>query len=158
MKKIRIVLPLLVSLFFLISCSSDDNGGGEMEPSPAVGNWDLTALNINPPQDINNDGNTTGNILDELPCATGSITINEDGTWSSTLENLSITTITGGLFIIRCSGTTTQSTGAWLLQGNQLTLFRDFSSVLFTLDGDTLTNNSGEDLPGFQSEVYERQQ
>ena len=157
MKKIRIVLPLLVSLFFLISCSSDDNGGGEMEPSPAVGNWDLTALNINPPQDINNDGNTTGNILDELPCATGSITINEDGTWSSTLENLSITTITGGLFIIRCSGTTTQSTGAWLLQGNQLTLFRDFSSVLFTLDGDTLTNNSGEDLPGFQSEIYERQ-
>ena len=157
MKKIRIVLPLLTLLFFLVSCSSDDNGGGEMEPSPALGTWNLVELNINPPQDIDMDGNTTSNILDELPCATGSIIIDEDGTWSSTIENLSITTITGGLFNIRCSGTSTQSTGNWLLQGNQLTLFRDFSSVLFTLDGDTITNNSAEDLPGFQSEVYQRQ-
>ena len=158
MKKIRIVLPLLVSLFFLVSCSSDDNGGGgEEEPSPALGTWNLVALNINPAQDIDNDGNPTNNILDELPCATGSIIINEDGTWSSVIENLSITTITGGLFIIRCSGTQTQSSGNWLLQGNQLTLFRDFTSVLFTLDGDTLTNPSNEDLPGFQSEVYQRQ-
>ena len=125
--------------------------------SPAVGTWRLTALNINPPQDIDLDGTPTSNILDELPCATGTIIIDQDGSWSSTIENLSITTITGDLFIINCSGTTTQSSGAWLLQGNQLSLFRDFSTLLFTLDGDTLTNNSNEDLPGFVSEVYQRQ-
>lgn len=156
MKKIRIVLPLLLILLYW-SCSSDDNGGGEQEPSPAVGTWQLVELNINPPQDIDMDGNPTGNILAELPCATGTIVIDEDGSWSSTIENLSITTITGGLFIINCSGTSSDSSGSWLLQGNQLTLFRGFSSVLFTLDGDTLTNASNEDLPGFQSEVYQRQ-
>lgn len=156
MKKIRIVLPLLLLLLYW-SCSSDDNGGGEQEPSPAVGTWQLVELNINPPQDIDMDGNPTDNILAELPCATGTIVIDEDGSWSSTIENLSITTITGGLFIINCSGTSSDSSGSWLLQGNQLTLFRGFSSVLFTLDGDTLTNASNEDLPGFQSEVYQRQ-
>ncbi len=156
MKKIRIVLPLLLLLLYW-SCSSDDNGGGEQEPSPAVGTWQLVELNINPPQDIDMDGNPTGNILAELPCAAGTIVIDEDGSWSSTIENLSITTITGGLFIINCSGTSSDSSGSWLLQGNQLTLFRGFSSVLFTLDGDTLTNASNEDLPGFQSEVYQRQ-
>ncbi|MEN8798381.1 MAG: hypothetical protein ABF293_03985, partial [Flavobacteriaceae bacterium] len=143
--------------FIVFSCSSDDNGGGEMEPSAAVGTWRLTALNINPPQDIDMDGTPTSNILDELPCATGTIIIDEDGSWSSTIQNLAILTVTGDLFEINCSGSSSQSSGAWLLQGNQLTLFRDFSSVIFTLDGDTLTNNSNEDLPGFQSEVYQRQ-
>ena len=157
MKKIKQVLLLLLLVTFTFSCSSDDSAPQEEEESPAVGTWRLTQLNINPPQDIDMDGTPTGNILDELACATGTITINQDGSWSSTIENLSITTITGGLFIINCSGTSTQSSGAWLLQGNQLTLFRDFTSVLFTLDGDTITNSSNEDLPGFQSEVYERQ-
>ena len=156
MKKKLIVNILLIFTLFLSSCSSDDNGDTQIDTA-AVGTWLLTELNINPPQDINMDGNTTSNILEELPCATGTIIINEDGTWSSTIENLSIFTITGGLFIINCSGTQTQSSGAWLLQGNQLTLFRDFSSVIFTLDEDTITNNSQEDLPGFQSEVYQRQ-
>ena len=156
MKKINGLLVLTCMAFILFSCSSDD-GAPVDDDSAAVGTWTLTALNINPPQDIDMDGTPTSNILDELACATGTIIIAEDGSWGSTIENLSITTITGGLFIISCSGTETQSNGSWLLQGNQLTLFRDFSSVIFTLDGDTLTNNSNEDLPGFQSEVYQRQ-
>ncbi len=157
MKKIKIVLTLLTTTFLLLSCSSDDNNPPEENNSAAVGTWQLTELNINPPQDIDMDGTPTSNILTELPCATGTIVIDEDGTWSSTIENLSITTITGGLFIISCSGTSTQSSGQWLLQGNQLTLFRNFSSVLFTLQDDTITNNSNEDLPGFVSEVYQKQ-
>lgn len=157
MKKLQIVFTLFAFAFLFFSCSSDDNAPPPDDDSAAVGIWILTALNINPPQDLDMDGNASGNLLDELPCATGTITIDQDGSWSSTIQNLSITSITGGLFEINCSGSSTQSSGAWLLQGNQLTLFRDFSSVLFTLDGDTLTNNSNEDLPGFQSEVYERQ-
>ena len=157
MKKIKIVFILFLCSIFLLSCSSDDNGGSDPDNSAAVGTWTLIALNINPPQDIDMDGNSTDNILDELACATGTITINADGTWSSIIENLSITTITGDLFIINCAGNSSQSSGNWLLQGSQLTLFRGFSSVLFTLQGDTLTNNSNEDLPGFISEVYQRQ-
>lgn len=157
MKKINVVLPLLAFVFLLFSCSSDDNGDDEPDISPAVGTWNLVEININPPQDIDMDGDPTSNILDELPCAVGSITIRADGTWDSTIENLSITTITGGLFFITCSGTVTQSSGTWLLQGGQLTLFRGFSNLLFTLQDDTLTLSSNEDLPGFRSEVYQRQ-
>jgi hypothetical protein len=157
MKKIKSLTALLWVAFMVFSCSSDDNGGPVDDDSPAVGTWSLTALNINPAQDIDMDGTPTSNILDELPCATGTIIIDQDGSWSSTIQNLSILSVTGDLFEINCSGSSSQSSGAWLLQGNQLTLFRDFSSVFFTLDGDTLTNNSNEDLPGFQSEVYQRQ-
>ena len=157
MKKNVRVLPLLVCVFLLISCSSDDNGDSEPDNSAAVGTWTLIELNINPPQDIDMDGNSTSNILDELPCATGSIIINADGTWSSTIENLAINPVTGDLFFIDCAGNSTQSSGSWLLQGSQLSLFRSFSTLLFTLQGDTITLNSGEDLPGFLSEVYERQ-
>lgn len=157
MKKKWIVLPLLALTCLLFSCSSDDNGDVDPEPSPAIGSWRLVELNINPPQDIDMDGNTTSNILDELPCATGTITISEDGTWDSTIENLSITPITGDLFIIDCAGNVTRSSGNWLLQGNQLTLFRGFSNLLFSLNGDRITLSSNEDLPGFRSEVYQRQ-
>ena len=157
MKKIRSLTALLCVAIIVLSCSSDDNGGPVNDNSAAVGTWRLTALIINPPQDIDMDGTPTSNILDELPCATGTIIIDQDGSWSSTIQNLAILTVTGDLFEINCSGSNSQSSGAWLLQGNQLTLFRDFSSVIFTLDGDTLTNNSGEDLPGFQSEVYQKQ-
>ena len=157
MKKKWIVLPLFAVACLLFSCSSDDNGVTEPEPSPAIGSWQLIELNINPPQDINNDGNTTSNILAELPCATGTITISEDGTWDSNIENLSITPITGDLFIINCAGNVTRSSGTWLLQGSQLTLFRGFSNLLFTLQDDRITLSSNEDLPGFRSEVYERQ-
>ena len=157
MKRIRIFLPLLGIIFLLLSCSSDDNGDDEPEISPAVGTWNLFELNINPPQDIDMDGNPTDNILDELPCVTGSLTIREDGTWNSTIENLAITSVTGGLFFINCSGTASQRSGTWLLQGSQLTLFQGFGNLLFTLEEDTLILSSNEDLPGFRSEVYQRQ-
>ena len=157
MKKNNVVLPLLAFVFLLFSCSSDDNGDDEPDMSAAVGTWDLIEININPPQDIDMDGTPTSNILEELPCAAGSINIRADGTWDSSIQNLSITTITGGLFFIDCSTTITQSSGNWLLQGSQLTLFRGFSNLLFTLQDDTLTLSSNEDLPGFRSEVYQRQ-
>ncbi len=157
MRKTKIVLPLLALACLVFSCSSDDNGDNEPQISEAVGTWQLIELNISPPQDINMDGNTTGNILAELPCATGTITISEDGTWDSNIENLAITPITGDLFIINCAGNVTRSSGNWLLQGNQLTLFRGFSNLLFTLNGDRIVLSSNEDLPGFRSEVYQRQ-
>ena len=157
MKKTKIVLPLLALVCLIFSCSSDDNGGNEPQTNDAVGTWRLTELNINPPQDINMDGNSTGNILDELSCAIGTINISDDGTWDSDIENLSITLVTGDLFIINCAGSVTRNSGTWILQGSQLTLFRGFTSLLFTLQDDTIILSSNEDLPGFRSEVYQRQ-
>ena len=159
MKKISPLFYLLVISFIVMSCSSDDGGGDTETPptSPVLGTWQLVALNINPQQDIDGDGTPTRNILTELPCATGTITITADG-WTSNTRNLSITAITNDLFIIDCADSSQSTSGDWLLQNNQLTLFQETSAVIFTLSGeDTLTNTSNEDLPGFVSEVYEKQ-
>ncbi len=157
MKKIKVILPLLAFVFIFQACSSDDNAPVENNNDAVVGTWSLAELNINPPQDINMDGNTTSNILTELPCATGTLIINNDGTWSSTAVNLEITTITEGLFDIRCTNTSTTASGVWQLQNSQLSLFFNTTLFLYNLSGTSLTNTTNEDLPGFMSEVYEKQ-
>ncbi|WP_297694997.1 hypothetical protein [uncultured Eudoraea sp.] len=157
MKKIRVLLPLIAFIFVFQACSSDDNAPVEDNNDAVVGTWNLAELNINPPQDINSDGNTTSNILTELPCATGTLIINSDGSWSSTVVNLDITTITGTLFDIRCTNTSSTASGVWQLQNSQLSLFFNTTLFLYNLSGDRLTNTTNEDLPGFMSEVYEKQ-
>ena len=157
MKKIKVLIPLLVFIFIFQACSSDDNAPTVDNNDAVVGTWSLAELNINPPQDINGDENTTSNILTELPCASGTLIINSDGTWSSTVANLEITTITGGLFDIRCSGTSNTSSGLWQFQNSQLSLFINTTLIVYNLSGDRLTSTTNEDLPGFMSEVYTKQ-
>ncbi|MEP0132306.1 MAG: hypothetical protein ABJJ25_04725 [Eudoraea sp.] len=157
MKKIKVIIPLIVFIFILQACSSDDNAPTVDNNDAVIGTWSLAELNINPPQDINENGNTTSNILTELPCATGTLIINNDGTWSSTVANLEITTITGGLFDIRCSGTSNTSSGLWQFQNSQLSLFINTTLIVYNLSGDRLTSTTNEDLPGFMSEVYTKQ-
>jgi len=157
MKKIKVLIPLLVFIFIFQACSSDDNAPTVDNNDAVVGTWSLAELNINPPQDINEDGNTTSNILTELTCATGTLIINNDGTWSSTVVNLEITTITEGLFDIRCANTSTTASGVWQFQNSQLSLFFNTTLFLYNLSGNRLTNTTNEDLPGFMSEVYEKQ-
>lgn len=156
MKNVKLTLVLLGILLAYSSCSSDDTPAEEME-SPIVGTWNLVELNISPPQDINGDGNTTENILSELNCVSGTLTFRSDNTWSLSFDGVFITTITGGLFNIRCSNSTALSSGQWQLQNNQLTIFQGFNTIFYTLNDNRLTNTIGEDLPQFRSEVYEKQ-
>ena len=157
MKKFKVLTPLIAFLFILQACSSDDNAPTVDNNDAVVGTWNLAELNINPPQDLNGDGNITTNILSELPCATGTLEINSDGTWSSTVVNLEITTITGELFDIRCAGTSNSSSGVWQFQNPQLSLFLNNTLLVYNLNGNRLTNTTNEDLPGFMSEVYQKQ-
>lgn len=158
MKKIKVLMPLIAFIFVFQACSSDDNAPAEENNDAVVGTWSLAELNINPPQDINSNGNTTSNILTELPCAAGTLVINSDGSWNSTVVNLDITPITGGLFDIRCTNTSSTASGVWQFQNSQLSLFFNTTLFLYNLSGDRLTNTTNEDLPGFMSEVYEKQQ
>lgn len=57
----HVVSLLLCSV--LCCCPIDTNRAGDGMVSPIVGTWDPVVLNINPPQDIDGDGNTTTNIL-----------------------------------------------------------------------------------------------
>src|SRR6056300_1400405 len=92
-------IMLLFFSLMVLSCSDDDGGAA---PSPnfdlVVGTWNLSELTIAPAQDINEDGTTTTNILDELPCVSARITLSSDNTWSYSGNDVIITTITGGLF------------------------------------------------------------
>ena len=157
MKKIKVLIPIIVFIFIFQACSSDDNAPVVDNNDAVVGTWDLAELNINPPQDINGDGSSTSNILTELACATGTLEINGDGTWSSTVVNIEITTITGGLFNIRCGNTSNNSSGVWQFQNSQLSLFLNSTLFLYNFNDNRLTNTTNEDLPGFMSEVYEKQ-
>ena len=147
----------LIALVLLISCSSDDGDGGNDMKDAIVGTWNMVELNVSPDQDIDGDGTANSNILEELNCVSGTLTFRNDNTWSLALEGVNITSITGGLFDIRCSNFTSTSNGTWQIQNNQLTLFQGFTSIFYTLNDNRLTNIIGEDLPGFSSEVYEKQ-
>ena len=152
----RSVILLLTAGAFLISCGSDDESGDTNEPALVVGVWDLVELNVGPAQDLNQDGTANDNLLDELNCISGTLTINAAGTWGLDLSGVTITSITGDLYDIQCNPNQGTNSGSWELQGNQLTLFQGSDPIVLSLSGDRLTNLVGEILPGFFSEVYQK--
>ncbi len=151
------VLTLVVLVLGTSSCSSDDNAPSNDEKEQAVGSYQLTALNITPAADVNGDGNTTSNVLTELPCATGNLTLNSDNTYSWTFVNVGVTFITGDLFNFSCSNPLSNK-GLWEVKNGLLTLSDGANTVLFSVgaNGD-LTNTIGDSLPGFNSNVYTKQ-
>lgn len=142
------------------SCSAEEN---RVEPNPnlelARGIWELEELQINPAQDINDDGRSTSNILEELTCLSGTLQINLDYTWTFEGTDVVITTITGGIFKFFCSENLRASAGIWDLNGTSLRLADDLGNVTrFSLDPERLilTNAIGNSLPGLQAEIYSK--
>ena len=151
----------LFTFILLLACSDDDGGGGtDPNEELVVGTWNLTELRISPAQDIDEDGNATTNILEELPCISGQIILRSDNTWSFSGNDVVVTTITGGLFKFFCGEVTQTEQGNWDIQSSTLILANDAGvQTRFTLDTAalTLTNIIGENLPGLQAEVYSQQ-
>lgn len=157
MKTIRYILSIFSFILVLGGCSDDDgkvDSNDELEMT--AGTYQLVELNINPAQDINNDGNTTTNVLTELPCATGTLNLRNDGNWIWTTLEMSVTSITGGTFHISCTPDITNRSGSWNISNNQVNLFDGATNFSFTKDVNRLTIILGDDLPGFESMVYER--
>ncbi len=146
----------------LMACSNDDDGGSSANPNRdlVVGTWNLTELTISPAQDINGDGNTTTNVVAELACITGRITLSDNNTWTFSGNDVVVTTITGGLFNFQCSAGNRTEGGNWDIEGNVLRLADGTGSITvftFNSSANTLTNIIGETLPGLQAEVYTKQ-
>jgi hypothetical protein len=157
MKTIRYILSICSFILVLGGCSDDDGkvvSNDELEMT--AGTYQLVELNINPAQDINNDGNTTSNVLTELPCATGTLNLRNDGNWIWTTLEMSVTSITGGTFHLSCTPDITSRSGSWNISNNQVILFDGATNFNFTKDADRLTIILGDDLPGFESMVFER--
>lgn len=148
----------LLSAFCLIafSCSSDDVSDGSNASDAALGTYTLTALNVSPAQDVNEDGTPSTNLLDEMACLTGTLTINADTSWNLNVIRINVTTITGGDFFIACGDAETNK-GIWTFANGQLSLNGGSESTIYSLTNDTLTRQIGEDLPGFQSAVFTKQ-
>ncbi len=65
-----------------------------------------------------------------------------------TLVELSISAVTGDFYAVRCAGDVANNySGRFSFQNNQLTLDASQFST-FQLNGDILTENINEDLPG----------
>lgn len=153
------IVPFIsaLAIFLLLSCSSDDGGSGtNMAGTELVGNWVLSAVNVSSAIDANNDGNTSINLLDEVTCLRESITLKQDFTWSSSAVNADlISAITGNLYNVSCSSTL-NTIGTWGFSGNNLIMNGAGTRTLF-YDGTKLLETLGNDLPGIQSLVFERQ-
>ena len=155
MHNLRTFLTLfLITLLF--SCSSDD-GTTTMtaDLSAVVGTYNLTEVNVSIPQDPNEDGTSSTNMVEELPCLAGVLNIGADSKWDLTLTGLNITPVTGDFYAVQCENSFSYS-GSFIFQNNQLVL-NDINFDTFSLNGTVLTENKGEDLPGVLSYVYTKQ-
>jgi len=158
MKNIKL-LPFLMLLFcVIISCSEDgDDGESGFNSSELVGTWNLVEVNLSASVDIDGDGTSSANLLDELDCMSGSLILNADTTYQFEQSGFTITSITNDQYYADCNGTNL-ATGAWASDGSQI-VFQG-SSVLrgsFQLVGNRIIWSEDEELPGVASYVYEKQ-
>ncbi|MDC6364680.1 MULTISPECIES: hypothetical protein [Flavobacteriaceae] len=157
MKNLLKIAPLVL-LLLNIACSSDDGGSGDEAATinfNVTGIWDLVEVNISSAQDINLDNTSSTNLLDELDCVIGTLLIDGDLSWSYEQSSIFVSAITNGQFNAQCSGTITAS-GTWTADDTQVVFSGSSTLSTMQIDGETLVNNVGDDLPGIQSFVYRR--
>ena len=147
---------LLLLNFTIISCSNNDGNTAASEISKASGAYELIELNVNPSQDINGDGTVSSNLLDELSCISGTLSLRSNGTYGFNLIGIEVTTIANGQFFIDCAAER-NSDSSWNIQNGLVTLFADVTTTPYMLVDDSLTRTVSEDLPGIQSVVYLKQ-
>ena len=105
-----------------------------------VGTYLLTAFNTSVPTDLNGDGTTSTNQMNETTCLNNSfLTLNSDNTFTATGGGIDID-LTTTPNVITCT-TEPPTVGTWSLTGNQLTTTYVDSSVTYT-DVLTYANNS----------------
>tara|TARA_R110000765_G_scaffold46736_4_gene96338 strand:+ start:3470 stop:3934 length:465 start_codon:yes stop_codon:yes gene_type:complete len=145
-----------ISLVMLLSgCSSDDRDDEVDNSALVIGTYNLTEVNVNVAQDVNEDGVSSNNMLDELECLNGILIISDNNTWTLDLVNLDITSVTGDFYAIRC-GRTNSFTGKWSFQGSTLKLnASDFGTM--TLNNLILTEGINENLPGVLNRKFTKQ-
>nr|WP_297788857.1 hypothetical protein [uncultured Allomuricauda sp.] len=155
MKNIKF-LPVFVSMFLMmISCSEDDGNEGGFSSAELVGTWDLVAVNVSSTVDVNGDGSSSKNLLDEEDCISGSIVLRDDTTYQFELSNFSLTPITNNQYVIQCTGVS-QATGAWASDGVQIVFQGSGLLGTLQLSNNTMIKVVGNELPGVATYVYER--
>ncbi len=159
MKSFKKLFPFAFVFMVLVSCGLDGDEDAIAPPNfDVVALYDLVEINVSAPLDLNNDGTSSLNIVDELAClAESTLLINGDLTWVLSQPNLEVTSITGDQFNIDCIDTPIQ-TGTWFSDELQvlLTSATNTGPATLRISGDRLIADIGLNLPEFQSVVYQR--
>jgi len=156
MKLNKILGAFFVTL--LISCGSDDDapsGPTQEELNQVIGTWQLSQVNVSAAQDINNDGNSSANLIEELDCLSGTLSFTSDFKWNLQVVNPTITSITNDQFAFSCDNEVELS-GTWALQGNTVLIRQGVETNQLNLSANMLTESIGGNLPMLASKVYQK--
>lgn len=149
----------LLLILVMCACSSDKDGSNneisDAQLNAIVGTWNLIEYNVTPAQDTNSDGASSENLLEELSCLSGSIVFTEEFKWNRSTVQLGSSPITGGALGLFCASTATKS-GSWSYLEGDIYL-SEGSDGVYNLNGNTLTLEVGDALPGINSYVYQKQ-
>ena len=64
-------LALFTLSLFMISCSDEDTEVQPLSTSTIEGSWSLAEINTTPPVDLEDDGNTDANVMNQTDCFNG---------------------------------------------------------------------------------------
>jgi hypothetical protein len=108
-------------------------------PTGITGVYRLTAFNTSVPTDLNGDGTSVTNQMNEVPCFNNMLlTVNANNTYVANQRGVDID-LTGNSY--ECY-TDPDDVGTWVLNGNQITFTSSDTSVdpyTFTVSGNTLS-------------------
>lgn len=141
---------------FILSCSSDDGNGSEN--ASIVGTWNITSFQTSQSYDLNDDGESSNDLVEELDCFTSVISFTDDGTFTFMSSDIDFTAQGENDFTIECNGSSTLS-GTYALDGNTLTTTDEEGTeeVSVTVTKDRLTAVIQDEDLGEATLIFERQ-
>jgi len=159
---IKFFLFVICFAFLFTSCSTDDDNEGSSDMVSLVGTWKLTSATGALPVDLDMDGNASTNLLEELSCFEDVIVVNEDNTYTQDVTEFTVEVEPGipPVIVASCTGNMLMETGAWGLDGDQLTFTpvgMDPTTVTVTLTQNTLSFTDTLDDLGQIDLVFTRQ-
>ncbi len=134
----------ILTVFTLVSCSTDGEDNEMSESSALVGTWNMTDVRF--PEDPNDTSlNLADEIVDRLVeegCVLVSFTFNTDGTASADNKVNYIEVNVGAMGLdVPCPAQSDTETTVWTLVGDQLTFInenQEEETITIELDGNTL--------------------
>lgn len=134
-KCLKITLLALLSTF-IISCSDDDPQNQTLSSSDIVGNWSLVEINSTPAVDLEDDGNSDPNVMNQTDCFDGmSLDFDNNGNVTAVSSEIDYDDSASPSF--NCSLRT--DSGSYTLNNSDL-------SVTITLDGSQETETLNVDV------------
>lgn len=120
-------LSLMAIALVIVACGNDDDSSENSEAS-IVGAFVLVEMNLEEPIDLDENGTSSSNLLDEAPCFDSLVTFSANQTYEASSDVLEVffTSDSEGneSITVDCFGPFDE-TGTYTLEGNVLTINED---------------------------------